>query len=546
MVTGQEARRGDWSRGRYLNEQTCLIALITAMVVAHLGLLRVPYFWDEVYFASAARDLFLSGRLIPTSVPVESHPPLVLIWVASFWKLFDFSIPVARTAMLALAALTLAGVHRLARLLTTGAIPIVVTALTAVYPVFFTHCTMVSLDLPAAGLTLWGLAAYLSGRPWRSALLFSLAVLTKETAIAAPLALLALESARAIRGRMRIKETTIPQACRTGFPLLVPLFVLLCWFTWLNHASATFLGDHDYVQSNLYDALHPMRIVLSCVRQLFHLLGYLNLFVLTLSAASILVLCPVLPTHRTPEQSWRPWLALAAVVAGYVLMLSFIGNVQLPRYLLSVDPLVILASLAVISARVKWWPVVAGLTAVAFLTALFTYPSFYGLVLEDNLAYLDYVELHQEMALFLDDAPKAKVLTKYPASSELTEPWLGYVKQPMQVSEIDDLTPLELTTDPQVTNPQNLPEYLVMFPTIYAPPNLFPRPRWWRHGLSLSGEEELSPEEVASKLNARVVYFARHRGDWITVLKIASTNNALQNQGEQPRPAYPSASLIQR
>lgn len=75
MVTAQIPSQPDVRRGRYFGEQASLMALILCVVVAHLSLLRIPYYWDEVYFASAARDLFQSGSLIPTSVPVESHPP---------------------------------------------------------------------------------------------------------------------------------------------------------------------------------------------------------------------------------------------------------------------------------------------------------------------------------------------------------------------------------------------------------------------------------------------------------------------------------------
>ena len=153
-----------------------LIVLLLCVIATHLSLLCVPYFWDETYFAPAARDLFLTGKLIPVSVPPESHPPLVYLWIAIWWKLFGFRILVARSAMLAVSAITLAAVYRLARLFTTGAVPIVVTALTAIYPVFFVESTLVQLDMAAAGLTLWGLVACLQGRRWETAVFFTLAV----------------------------------------------------------------------------------------------------------------------------------------------------------------------------------------------------------------------------------------------------------------------------------------------------------------------------------------------------------------------------------
>src|SRR5713101_3420835 len=132
MTADLETRRTDTPDRFELYGPLALFAVILCMIAAHLSLLRVPYFWDETYFAPAARDLFLTGKLIPTSVGAESHPPLVYVWVAIWWKLFGFSTPVARIAILAVSTFTLVGVYRLGRLLTTGAVPIVSTILTAI------------------------------------------------------------------------------------------------------------------------------------------------------------------------------------------------------------------------------------------------------------------------------------------------------------------------------------------------------------------------------------------------------------------------------
>jgi len=57
-----------------------LFAIIfTVIFIAHFPLLRLPYFWDEAgYYIPAARDLWLTGSLIPNSTPSNAHPPLVM------------------------------------------------------------------------------------------------------------------------------------------------------------------------------------------------------------------------------------------------------------------------------------------------------------------------------------------------------------------------------------------------------------------------------------------------------------------------------------
>ena len=63
-----------------------IFALIfCAIFAAHAPLLRLPYYWDEAgYYIPAARDLLLTGSVIPQSIPSNAHPPLVMAWLALF------------------------------------------------------------------------------------------------------------------------------------------------------------------------------------------------------------------------------------------------------------------------------------------------------------------------------------------------------------------------------------------------------------------------------------------------------------------------------
>jgi 4-amino-4-deoxy-L-arabinose transferase-like glycosyltransferase len=524
MTTEFETQRTD-SQGRLdLFSPLALLALLLCMIAAHLSLLHVPYFWDETYFAPAARDLFQTGKLVPFSVPVESHPPLVYLWLAIWWKLFGFSIVVARGAMLAVAALTLVAVYRLARLFTAGAVPIVVTALTAIYPVFFVESTLVQLDMAAAGLTLWGLVACLQGRRWEMGVLFTLAVLAKETSIVAPCAVLAGDFLLALLARKQSIGGAIRSVLKAAIPLLMPFLLLLCWFAWLYHVSGTVFGDPYYVRYNLDGAARPVRIFLACVQHLWHLLGFLNLFVLTGLAAIIFAVRPRLYSFNASEQS-RGWLISAFLIVGYVLMLSIVGGVTLARYLLPVYPIVILACVAGLSARLKWWPAIAGLAAVGFVAGLFPYANRFLFRRDDNLAYLDYVSLHQAAIESFANGKKAKVFTVWPASSELSKPWLGYTNQPMEATEMDSFTREELLADRR-----ERPDFILMFPRAACKAE---NPLRRDHGPQrdyFHGTQALSPDDVAVLMNARVIYRAQRRCDWVAVLKLEHAGTILQGQ----------------
>jgi hypothetical protein len=160
----------------------------------HAPLLRLPYFWDEAgYYIPAAHDLLTSGSLIPHSTLSNAHPPLVMAWLALAWKVLGFTPAVTRTGMLLIAAFALLGVFRLAQRVANSEVAIASTICTALYPVFFTQSSLAHLDLAAGAFTFWGLLAYVEDRRPAIVVWFSLAVLTKETAIVAPLAVFAWE-----------------------------------------------------------------------------------------------------------------------------------------------------------------------------------------------------------------------------------------------------------------------------------------------------------------------------------------------------------------
>ena len=158
--------------------------------------MRLPYFWDEAgYYVPAARDLLLTGSLIPHSTVSNAHPPLVLAWIALWWKVVGYAPLVTRTAMLVVAAFALLGVFRLAERVANPEVAIASTLCTALYPVFFAQSSLAQVDLAAAGLIFWGLSSYVEGNERTTIFWFALAALAKETAILAPLSLAGWEAA---------------------------------------------------------------------------------------------------------------------------------------------------------------------------------------------------------------------------------------------------------------------------------------------------------------------------------------------------------------
>src|SRR5665213_2461563 len=69
----------------------------------HLQLLNLPYFWDEHgQFIPTALDLLRHGWWVARSTVPNVHPPGVEVYLVLWYKVFGYSIPVTRVAMLLL------------------------------------------------------------------------------------------------------------------------------------------------------------------------------------------------------------------------------------------------------------------------------------------------------------------------------------------------------------------------------------------------------------------------------------------------------------
>ena len=108
-------------------------------------------------------------------------------------------------------------------------------------------------------------------------------------------------------------------------------------------------------------------------------------------------------------------MTFLVIVAAYVVAMALIGGAVLARYMLTAIPLVIIVAVSTLLRRVRYWPVAVALIAAIFVAGWFWNPP-YGFSPEDNLAYRDYIVLHEYAERFLEARyPMAHVLTAWPA-----------------------------------------------------------------------------------------------------------------------------------
>src|SRR5205085_577873 len=96
---------------------------------------------------------------------------------------------------------------------------------------------------------------------------------------------------------------------------------------------------------------------------------------------------------------------------------------------LPVLPLVVVVWVSTIWRRVPAWPLAIALVCAAFLYRSEVNPP-YSFPWEENLAYRDFILLHRDAAHYLDEhSGDARVLTTWPATDELKNPYYGYTSR---------------------------------------------------------------------------------------------------------------------
>ena len=326
--------------------------------------------------------------------------------------------------MLVLAAFSLLGVFRLAERIANTNVAIASTLCTALYPVFFAQSSLAQVDLAAAGFIFWALSAYVEGETVATTVWFALAALTKETAILAPMALVAWEIIGLTARRSSLQKLWLmnngtessTKSLPRIIPLLIPVLPLALWYAYHYAHTGYVFGNPEFFRYNVAATLNPIRFFLALVLRLWQVVGYLHLWVLTLA---MLLAMWMLPPQRdaTGERlriSFAVQMVFYVVMLTYVVAMALIGGAVLARYMLPAVPLVIILSVSTLWRRLRLWRAAIACVAIAFIAAWFWNPS-YGFSPEDNLAYRDYVVLHEDGERFLEARyPMACVLTAWP------------------------------------------------------------------------------------------------------------------------------------
>jgi 4-amino-4-deoxy-L-arabinose transferase-like glycosyltransferase len=533
------------------------LGVFLALCLLHAPLLPLPYFWDEAgYYIPAALDLYRHGLLVPRSTLPNGHTPFLSVYLAVTWRLFGFSPVVTRTGLVLFAALAVVALAALGRCGVRGEGKreiILWSALSlALSPLFFAQGSLAQPEILVALFTTLAVVALLRQHMVAFAFAGCLAVLSKETAaILLPVAW--------VFAWQRRRERRLT----AWIALALPCLLLLAWMLYYHHVTGFWTGNAEYLEFNLYSTLSPVRIVLTLLRRTWELFGagFNWVFVLAAglglwtsrerrkregkrekgdgkrqagessginggtSAVAVTVPSPLPPSHRRTSQTPNlenprltgdfTFLAVGLCTL-YLLTLSLVGGAILPRYLLPVFPISYLVLVTLIWRLPKALARAAcTLAAVCLVGSWFINPP-YPFPFENNLAYADFIRLHQKAARFLENGSGAPlVLTAWPASGELTTPTLGYVSQALHVTTVRGFTFEDFAN----TSPESF-DLLYLYSRRWEPEN-----NWLARSALLRRIErtyfgyapQISEQMLVDRYHLRLLVNFERDGQWVRI-----------------------------
>ncbi len=391
------------------------------LFASHLTLLGLPFFWDEQgQFIPTALDLLRTGAWVAHSTIPNVHPPGVEAYLALWYKLFGFSIPLTRFAMLLLAAAGLLITFLLAIELsrgTEGAPAFLPPLFLLASPLFYTQSMMAQLDMPAMVFTVLALLLFLKKNYAAAVAASVVLVLVKETGIVVPFVFFIVLLAR--------KDWK-----RAAF-FVVPAVALLGWLLLLHRSTGYWLGNPGFAHYNVAYSLHPVRMALSFARRIYYLFFAEFRWIGTLALIYAASKCKLFKSTG--------WRVAIAVGAANLVLVSLLGGAELERYLLPVLPLFYIAVAVALTYTRKWVGIGATAALVAGLIGSLFWNPPYPFPYENNYAMVDFVHLQQAAAGFAErNLGDRTIATAWPYTAALQSPDYGFVDRKLKVVETND------------------------------------------------------------------------------------------------------------
>jgi len=213
----------------------------------------------------------------------------------------------------------------------------------------------------------------------------------------------------------------------------------------------------------------------------------------------------------------RRWKVAGVFAVAHVVVVTLFGSAMLERYLLPVLPLFYTAAVVGFAQiRNTGLKIAAPALLLAGLgVGLFFNPPLWPFPYENNLAMQDFAELQAKTARYLEqEHPREAIATAWPLSAELTQPWLGYVRNRLMV------LPLENFGERAVSEvPKDAVTVFVRYSRDWDPPRTLLADRRVRYAAKyyFGYTPPAGPELIEQRLGLRLEHLFQSDGQWVEI-----------------------------
>jgi len=402
--------------------ELAVVAVVTFVVLAlAVAPLSTPYWWDDgAVYAPGAKWLLDHGfDARPGVFPADlsrGHTALFYLILAASFRVLGAGPVAGHLVSFAFAWMALVFTYALGRDVFGRPAGAVGAALLVASPLFQAMASQALPEMAMTALTVASLHAFARGRVVQSAALGVALVLVKEVGVACPLAIAAALATR----RSARKEAAIA---------LVPVLVLGVFFAVQKHAEGWFVTPYH---AGLFREQHSLVLQLvQVVRSIF-----VDGRWIALLAAAALAIWRRAALARAWREHRETLLALALFAA---MNLAFFSKMFfLERYVLPVHAC---ACVVLGGALTLDPPRSPGLLAAALSIALALSRRSAGTDMasgETTFRYLHAVHAHEALFHRLEAAGgDPRILTVWPVTDELRQPFLGWVRRPFRCVDAD-------------------------------------------------------------------------------------------------------------
>ncbi len=402
------------------------------LVILKFNTLTAPFHWDAMkYVVPSAEEIYLRWANISKTAST-GHPPLYYVLLAGAWKIFGKTLLVSHLLDLFWGAVGLTSFCLLALRLYGRRVAVCATLLLVSNQIFFSQAGMVHLELALMSAEILTVYFYIRRKIGFYILATMIMLLIKETAAIVFIAILMFDAISSLAKREKWGKAVGRLAL-----LSLPILPFLIWYG--LHRSVT-----GWI-SNTKAVLDTARFFPSLLKNITKYLIYDSSAENVNRAYGILFVLIVVSAAVFAKRRRFGFEGLCLLlISAHLIFFSIIRDKPLPRYFLVIIPFYVLlgaAAAARLTAALRFknaWLavlvlVLAGLSVLNYSGRRNTD----GWRLESNMEYLDMVRLHQTACRYIEDRYRDyDIVTNFPLTRALKNPWYGYVKNPLRVTNL--------------------------------------------------------------------------------------------------------------